>query len=291
MKMAPSIIVEISDQVAHVTLNRPERRNAYDGRLVAELHESFEKIAQDKSIRVAVLTGTGAAFCAGADLCWMAPDSPVSDTRAREDAEQLSAMYRAIDECPCPVIGRVNGPAFGGGVGLVAVCDIVVATEDATFALSETRIGLVPAVISPFLLRKAGESFLRRYCFTGEVFSASVAKQFNLVHEIVERDNLDIRVFELIQAVKHVAPQAARNTKVLLRTLLCMDEPDRRSMSAEANARARLSAEAREGIRAFVGKQRPAWAPPQKGRIVPHPNPLPSGEGEVKNRKTKHERR
>jgi len=261
MKMAPSLIVEISDHVARVTLDRPERRNAYDGRLIAELHESFETIAQDNSMRVVVLSGTGAAFCAGADLRWMAPDSPVSDARAREDAEQLSAMYRAIDECPCPVIGRVNGPAFGGGVGLVAVCDIVVAAEDATFALSETRVGLVPAVIAPFLLRKAGESFLRRYCLTGEVFSASVAKRFNLVHEIVKPDQLDTRVFELIEGVRHVAPQAARDTKVLLRKLLSLPESNRWLMSVEANAQARLSAEAREGIRAFVGKQRPAWAP------------------------------
>ena len=261
MKMAPSLIVEISDHVARVTLDRPERRNAYDGRLIAELHESFETIAQDNSMRVVVLSGTGAAFCAGADLRWMAPDSPVSDARAREDAEQLSAMYRAIDECPCPVIGRVNGPAFGGGVGLVAVCDIVVAAEDATFALSETRVGLVPAVITPFLLRKAGESFLRRYCLTGEVFSASVAKQFNLVHEIAKADKLDTRVFELIEGVRHVAPQAARDTKVLLRNLLSLPESNRWLMSVEANAQARLSAEAREGIRAFVGKQRPAWAP------------------------------
>jgi methylglutaconyl-CoA hydratase len=261
MKTPPSIIVEISEQVAHVTLNRPERRNAYDGRLIAELQESFETIAQDNSMRVVVLTGTGAAFCAGADLRWMAPDSPVSDTRAREDAEQLSAMYRAIDECPCPVIGRVNGPAFGGGVGLVAVCDIVVATEDATFALSETRVGLVPAVIAPFLLRKAGESFLRRYCLTGGIFSASVAKQFNLVHEIVKPDQLDTRVFELVEEVRHVAPQAARNTKVLLRRLLSLPESHRRPASVEANALARLSAEARDGIRAFVDKQRPAWAP------------------------------
>jgi methylglutaconyl-CoA hydratase len=261
MKMAPSLIVEISDHVARVTLDRPERRNAYDGRLIAELHESFETMAQDNSMRVVVLSGTGAAFCAGADLRWMAPDSPVSDARAREDAEQLSAMYRAIDECPCPVIGRVNGPAFGGGVGLVAVCDIVVAAEDATFALSETRVGLVPAVIAPFLLRKAGESFLRRYCLTGEVFSASVAKRFNLVHEIVKPDQLDTRVFELIEGVRHVAPQAARDTKVLLRKLLSLPESNRWLMSVEANAQARLSAEAREGIRAFVGKQRPAWAP------------------------------
>jgi methylglutaconyl-CoA hydratase len=261
MNMAPSIIVETSDHVAHVTLNRPERRNAYDGRLIAELRESFEKIAQDHSVRVVLLTGTGAAFCAGADLRWMAPDFPVSDAHAREDAEQLSAMYRAIDECPCPVIGRVNGPAFGGGVGLVAVCDIVVAADDATFALSETRVGLIPAVIAPFLLRKAGESFLRRYCLTGEVFSASVAKQFNLVHEIVKADKLDTRVFELVEGVRHVAPQAARDTKALFRTLLSLPQSHRRPASVEANALARLSAEAREGIRAFVGKQRPAWAP------------------------------
>jgi methylglutaconyl-CoA hydratase len=259
--MAPSIIVEISEQVARVTLNRPERRNAYDGRLIAELHESFEEIAQDKSVRVVLLTGTGAAFCAGADLRWMAPDSPVSDARAREDAEQLSAMYRTIDECPCPVIGRVNGPAFGGGVGLLAVCDIVVAAEDAIFALSETRVGLVPAVIAPFLLRKAGESFLRRYCLTGGIFSASVAKQFNLVHEIVKPDQLDTRIFELVEEVRHVAPQAARDTKVLLRRLVSLPESHRRPASVEANALARLSAEAREGIRAFVDRQRPAWTP------------------------------
>ena len=261
MKTRPSLIVESNQAVAHVTLNRPDRRNAYDGRLIAELYTAFEKIGKDTSIRVVVLTGAGGAFCAGADLRWMAPPSPVSATQAREDAEQLSAMYRIIDECPCPVIGRVNGPAFGGGVGLIAVCDIVVAAEHATFALSETRWGLVPAVISPFLLRKTGESFLRRYCLTGEVFSASVARQFNLVHEVVEKDSLDTRVSELIEAVLQVAPQAAKNTKVLLRRLLSLAEPDRRPVSVEANAQARLSGEANEGIRAFVDKRSPAWVP------------------------------
>jgi methylglutaconyl-CoA hydratase len=261
MKTRPSLIVESNQAVAHVTLNRPDRRNAYDGRLIAELYTAFEKIGTDTSIRVVVLTGAGGAFCAGADLRWMAPPSPVSDTQARADAEQLSAMYRAIDECPCPVIGRVNGPAFGGGVGLIAVCDIVMAAEHATFALSETRWGLVPAVISPFLLRKAGESFLRRYCLTGEVFSASVARQFNLVHEVVEKDRLDARVSELIEAVLQVAPQAAKNTKVLIRRLLSLAEPDRRPVSVEANAQARLSGEANEGVRAFVDKRSPAWVP------------------------------
>ena len=261
MKTLPSIIVESKQAVAYVTLNRPDRRNAYDGLLIAALHRAFEQIGKDDSIRAVVLTGAGAAFCAGADLRWMMPLSPVSDTQARTDAEQLCAMYRAIDECPCPVIGRVNGPAFGGGVGLIAVCDIVVAIQDATFALSETRWGLVPAVISPFLLRKAGESFLRRYCLTGEVFSASVARQFNLVHEVVEKESLDTRVCELIKAVLQVAPQAANDTKVLLRRLWSLAEADRRPVSVEANAQARLSVEAGEGVRAFLERRSPAWVP------------------------------
>jgi len=261
MKTLPSVLVESTQAVAHVTLNRPDRRNAYDGRLMAELRIAFEQIEKATSIRVVVLTGAGAAFCAGADLQWMRPLSPVSDAQARADAEQLSVMYRAIDECPCPVIGRVNGSAFGGGVGLLAVCDIVVAADHATFALSETRWGLVPAVISPFLLRKAGESFMRRYCLTGEVFSASVAKQFNLIHEVVVKDRLDTRVSELIEAVLQVAPLAAKDTKVLLRKLLSLEESDRRPVSVEANAQARLSVEASEGIRAFVDKRAPAWVP------------------------------
>jgi methylglutaconyl-CoA hydratase len=261
MKSLPSVIVESIQAVAHVTLNRPDRRNAYDGRLMAELRTAFEQIGKDASIRVVVLTGAGASFCAGADLRWMRPVLPVSDAQVRADAEQLSAMYRAIDECPCPVIGRVNGPAFGGGVGLIAVCDIVVAAAHANFALSETKWGLVPAVISPFLLRKAGESFLRRYCLTGETFSAWVAERFNLVHEVVGEDALDRRVNELVEAVLHVAPQAAKDTKVLLRRLLALAEPDRRPVSVEANAHARLSMEASEGMRAFVEKRAPSWAP------------------------------
>lgn len=261
MKLDQLVMVESGQAVTRITLNRPARRNAYDGRLIAELRAAFEEIDKDPAVRVVVLTGAGSSFCAGADLRWMRPVSPVSDARARADAEDLSAMYRAIDECPCPVIGRVNGPAFGGGVGLIAVCDIVVAAEQATFALSETKWGLVPAVISPFLLRKAGESFLRRYCLTGEIFSASVARQFHLVHEVVADDALDRRVAELIESVLRVAPQAAKDTKALLRKLLSVAEPDRWPVSVEANAQARRSMEASEGMRAFVEKRSPAWVP------------------------------
>ena len=167
MKLFSSILVESRNSVARVTLNRPERRNAFDAGMARELCEAFETLGHDPSVRCILLAGSGSAFCAGADIGWMRPDRGVSARQARTDAEQLIRMYRSIDECPCPVIARVQGPAFGGGVGLVAVCDVAVANEDATFALSEVRLGLVPAVIAPFLLRKTGESFVRRFSLTG----------------------------------------------------------------------------------------------------------------------------
>ncbi len=255
-----TLLVESSRAIARITLNRPERRNAFDALMADELREAFEELGGDSSVRGAVLAGAGPAFCAGADLRWMSPDSPVSETQAREDADRLIRMYRAIDECPCPVIGRVHGSAFGGGVGLAAVCDIVVAADDTVFALSEVKLGLVPAVIAPFLLRKAGESFVRCYCLTGEPFSASVAKQFNLVHDVVEKDGLEKRIDELIEAVLQLAPSASQHTKALFRRILRLPEADRWTVCAQANAEARVSAEAREGLRAFVEKRAPAWA-------------------------------
>jgi methylglutaconyl-CoA hydratase len=255
-----TLLVESSRGIAHVTLNRPERRNAFDALMADELHEAFEELGGDPSVRGVVLAGAGPAFCAGADLRWMSPDSPVSEARAREDAERLIRMYRAIDECPCPVIGRIHGSAFGGGVGLLAVCDIVVAADDTVFALSEIKLGLVPAVIAPFLLRKAGESFVRRYCLTGEVFSAAAAKQFNLVHDVVAKDGLAKRIDELIEAVLQLAPSASQHTKALFRRILRLPDADRWTVCAQANAETRLSAEAREGLRAFLEKRAPAWA-------------------------------
>jgi methylglutaconyl-CoA hydratase len=255
-----TLLVESSRAIARITLNRPERRNAFDALMADELREAFEEVGGDPSVRGAVLAGAGPAFCAGADLRWMSPESPVSEAQAREDADRLIRMYRAIDECPCPVIGRVHGSAFGGGVGLAAVCDIVVAADDTLFALSEVKLGLVPAVIAPFLLRKAGESFVRRYCLTGEAFSASVAKQFNLVHDVVGKDGLEKRIDELIEAVLQLAPSASQHTKALVRRILRLPDADRWTVCAQANAEARLSAEAREGLQAFLEKRAPAWA-------------------------------
>jgi methylglutaconyl-CoA hydratase len=262
-----TLAIESDDNIARVTLSRPDRRNAIDGRMVAELSEAFGKLSQEPFLRGIVLAGAGPVFCAGADIQWMQSASPVSEARARDDAHQLTSMFRAIDECPCPVIARVQGPAFGGGLGLMAVCDVVVAAEDATFSLSETRLGLIPAVIAPFLLRKAGESFLRRYCLTGETFGASTAQRFNLIHDVVPQSDLDDRITDLTEAIMRLAPRATSGSKSLLHRMLPLSDGDRRDLCAEANASARCAPEAAEGLRAFVEKRLPSWAKPgeQKG--------------------------
>lgn len=259
MKDGNPLLVESHNGLARVTLNRPHRRNALDASMVDKLYEAFDEMAQDSSVRAIVLTGTGSAFCAGADLNWMGSEGDVSASEAQKDAERLMKMFQAIDECPCPVIGRIQGAVFGGGVGLIAVCDVAVAVEDATFALSEVRLGLVPAVIAPFLLRKTGESFMRRFCLTGESFSASAAQQCHLVHDVTERAKLDSRVDELVHMVLRLAPQATRDTKALFRRLLTLSEEERWRVCTEANAHARLSAEAQEGLRAFLEKRSPGW--------------------------------
>ena len=260
MKNSTSILVESNESSARVTLNRPDRRNAFDARMVKELCDAFTLLSQDSSVRAITLAGNGAAFCAGADINWLASDGTVSAAHAREDAEQLMRMLRAIDECPCPVIGRIQGAAFGGGVGLVAACDIAVAAENATFALSEVRVGMVPAVIAPLLLRKTGDSFLRRFCLSGEVLSAAAAKQYSLVHDVVERNKLDSRVAEVVRAVLSLAPKAVRDTKALLRRLRTVPDDERWNVGIEASARARLSTEAQEGFRAFLERRSPVWA-------------------------------
>lgn len=260
MTHSSSLLVDLNEGCARVTLNRPDRRNAFDAHMVEELCEVFTFLGHDSSAKTIILTGRGAAFCAGADINWLTSGGAVTGAQARDDAEQLVAMFCAIDECPQPVIGRIQGGAFGGGVGLVAACDIAVADEGATFAFSEVRLGMVPAVIAPLLLRKTGHSFLRRFCLTGEAFPASVAKRYGLVHEVVARDELDSRIAELVHAVVNLAPQAVRDTKDLLRRLCTVSDDERWSVGIEANVHARISAEAQEGFRAFLERRSPLWA-------------------------------
>ena len=266
MKEWGTIQVEVEKGLARVTLNRPDRRNAIDDRMAGELCESFGELEQDPTVRVIVLTGSGSVFCAGADIAWMRSDSAFSAAAAQKDAERLIAMFRSIDECQFPVIGRVQGPAFGGGVGLIAVCDVAVAVDDSTFALSEVRLGLIPAVIAPFLLRKAGESFVRRYGVTGQGFPVSVAHRFNLVHEVVSRAALNARVAELVDAVMRSAPHATRQTKALFRNIRSLPDTALWAACAHLNAQARLSPEAEEGRRAFFSKRAPFWAEGQGNR-------------------------
>ncbi len=251
---------------ARVALNRPERRNALDGRMVAELLDVFEGFARDQSLRGIVLAAAGPVFCAGADIQWMQSAPLPSDGQAMKDARALALMFRAIDECPCPVIARVQGPAFGGGIGLLAACDMVVVAEAATFSLSEARLGLIPAVIAPYLLRKAGESFLRRYALSGDVFTASTAERFGLAHDVVQPEALDDRVAELLEGLLRLAPKAVRGSKSLFRGIRSLSDEDRRTACITSNADARSAPEAREGLLAFVEKRVPSWAtPPEPG--------------------------
>ncbi len=257
-----SILVESEKGLARVMLNRLDRRNAFDAVMVKEILQAFHRLGQDRSVRVIVLAAAGQTFCAGADLRWMSPDRTVTELEARQDAERLLTMFRSIDECPCPVIGHIQGPAYGGGVGLIAVSDIAVAAADSTFAFSEVRLGLVPGIIAPFVLRKTGESFLRRFFLTGEPFSAATARQAGLVHEVVEPASLDAQVTTLAEQIARMAPQAARDTKALLRRLSRLSVEDAWVACVESNVRARLSVEAQQGVRAFRERRAPTWADP-----------------------------
>ncbi len=262
MKHFTSILAESDKGYARVTLNRPDRRNAFDLCMVEELCEVFTVLGQDHSVRAIVLTGRGPTFCAGADLRWMGTDRIVSTPEARQDAERLLAMFRAVDDCPCPVIGCVQGDVYGGGIGLVAVCDIAVAAASATFAFSEVRLGLIPAVIAPFVFVKVGDSFVRRFCLTGEPFSASTAQDNDLIHDVVEPAALDAHVASLAEQITHLAPQAVRDTKALFRRLHHLSQEECWKICIEGNVRARLSSEAREGIRAFRERRTPSWVLP-----------------------------
>lgn len=259
MKHPSPILVEAYEGGARVTLNRPERRNAFDAPMVAEICKTFETLGQDHAVRTIVLTGSGPTFCAGADLAWMGTDRIVSAPEAQQDAERLLTMFRTIDDCPCPVIGCIHGAAYGGGIGLIAACDITVAAATATFAFSEVRLGLIPAVIAPFVLAKTGDSFVRRFCLTGESFSAGTAQAAGLVHDVVEPAALDAHVASLVERMTHLAPQAVRDTKALFHRLRHLSQEERWKACIEGNVQARLSSEAREGLRAFRERRTPNW--------------------------------
>jgi len=257
--------VDLSAPVARITLDRPEVRNAFDDRLItelldalAELHAIHEAQGEDMP-RALVLTGGGETFCAGADMNWMRRS--VTDTRDENeaDAKRMASMLRALDELPIPTIARVNGAALGGGMGLIACCDIVVAVEAAQFGFTECRLGIAPAVISDFVLHKTGVSAARRYFLTAEIFGAEVAKGIGLVHEIVPRAELDATVDRLVTALRGNGPKAVTAAKQLIRDWIGKPRKDVIENAVRVIAGLRASPEGQEGLGAFLEKRAPTW--------------------------------
>lgn len=245
--------------VATLTLDRPEVRNAFDAALIGELADAAAALGADPAVRVVVLTGAGAVFSAGGDLSWMASAREWTHERNVADARRLDLLLRALDELPKPVVGRVNGDALGGGTGLVAVCDVAVAVEGARFGFTEVRLGLAPAVISPYVVRKVGRSFARAAFVTGERFSAARALAAGLVHEVVADADLDVAVEAVVARCLRAGPTAVAAAK-RLPDLAELPPDEAGERTAELIATLRVGDEGQEGMRAFLERRPPTWA-------------------------------
>ena len=244
--------------IAHVTLDRPERHNAFDEALIAALTEAFTTLAP--STRAVVLRGNGPSFCAGADLAWMKRAAEWSEAENAADAMKLSDMLAAIDACPAPVIAVAHGGVYGGGVGLVACADLAIATPDAKFRLSEVRLGLTPATISPFVIAAISTRHARRYFATAELFDAAAAQRIGLVHEISADPEAQVEAW--LNAILEAAPGAITDAKRLVADVANRDiTPALRADTACRIAARRASPEGREGVTAFLAKRKPNWAP------------------------------
>ncbi|MEK8032006.1 enoyl-CoA hydratase/isomerase family protein [Ideonella sp. DXS29W] len=249
-----------TQHVAEVWLNRPDVRNAFNDSVIAELTATFRGFAQDKDLRAVVLAGHGKAFCAGADLNWMRAMADYSWEQNRADAEGLAEMLWAIYSCPVPVIGRIHGDCYAGGVGLAAVCDILIAAEGVNFCLSEAKLGLLPATIGPYVVRALGERASQRYFVTAERFDASHAKALGFVHECVAPDLLDQQVQTTVAALVANGPAAVKACKRLVQDLAGQQiTAELRADTARRIADIRASTEGKEGVQSFLQKRPAAW--------------------------------
>lgn len=255
------LVVERSGPVERVTLNRPEVRNAFNGEVVAELRHWAEGTARDVALRVAVLGGAGSSFCAGADVTWMARMRHYTEEENLADARAMSEMFGALNALPVPLIGRVQGAALGGGTGLAAVCDIVVAAEDAVFGFTEVKLGILPAVISPFALAKIGTSSARELMLTGMRFDAAKAKAIGLVHRVVPAHQLDSAVDAYVNEILVASPSGIAAAKALIPRVTGVNPGEVRDLTSRAIAVQRVSAEGQEGLAAFLERRSPRWAP------------------------------
>jgi methylglutaconyl-CoA hydratase len=257
-----------NDAVARVTLTRPDVHNAFDASLIAELRAAFASFTRHDAadLRAVVLAGDGPSFSAGADIAWMRAAMALDREANEQDAMALAEMYDAIDTCPVPVVARVQGAALGGGMGLCAVADIVIAESGTRFGFTETRLGILPAVISPFVVAKIGESAARSLFPGGRRFDAVRAQRIGLVHEVVEGEAaLDAAVDSAVADLLEAGPTAARAAKAVIREIRGLPHGATKWHTARAIAGQRTSVEAQEGFRAFVEKRKPAWAPQRDG--------------------------
>ena len=246
--------------IARLRLNRPELHNAFDAMLIAALTGALEAVADDDSVRVVVLEGEGLSFSAGADLNWMRGMAAASEEENRTDALALARLMRLLDELPRPTIARVQGAAFGGGVGLVACCDIAIASTDAKFGLTESKLGLLPAVISPYVIDAMGPRQARRWFSTAEIFDAATALDIGLLHQVVAGDALDAAVQRQVDLLLKAGPHASAQAKSLVRRVAFERDRDRLDHdNAALIARLRVSDEGQEGLGAFLDKRKPRW--------------------------------
>jgi len=258
--MTSALTVTVQERTARITLTRPEVRNAFNDEVIQQLKAAFESVGARDDVRAVVLAAEGPAFCAGADLNWMRRMADYTRDENIADAGQLAAMLKAIYECPRPTIAAVQGDVFAGGMGLVAACDMAVSVRTSTYCLSEVKLGLIPATISPYVIRAMGARAAHRYFLTAERFSADEAHRIGFVHELVDADALDAKVGELAQALVSASPAAVRACKRLVQDVAerAIDEA-LIAATVEGIAEIRASDEGREGVASFLQKRKPAW--------------------------------
>jgi methylglutaconyl-CoA hydratase len=255
-----ALLVSTQGHVARITLNRPDVRNAFNDEVIAELTQAFTQVGQDPQVRAVVLAADGPAFCAGADLNWMRRMADYTRAENLADAGALAEMLRTIHSCLKPTIARVQGDVFAGGVGLVAACDMAVSVDTATYCLSEVKLGLIPATISPYVIRAMGARAAQRYFLTAERFSAAEAHRIGMVHEVVSADQLDAKVAELTQALVSASPNAVRSCKMLVNEVAGRDiDAVLIAKTVEGIADIRSSTEGKEGVQSFLQKRKPSW--------------------------------
>jgi methylglutaconyl-CoA hydratase len=255
-----TIELQQGNHVAMVRLNRPDVRNAFNETAIAEITQVFRALGADDNVHAIVLAARGPAFCAGADLNWMKKMAGYTHAENLADAAQLADMLRTIYLCPKPVVAKVQGDCYAGGMGLIAACDIAVAAETVNFCLSEVKLGLIPATISPYVIKAIGEPAARRYFLTAERFSATEAHRIGLVHEVAKADALDAMVEQIVDALLSASPNAVKEAKRLVRDIAGMPLTDSLvADTAERIAGIRASVEGQEGVRSFLEKRKPSW--------------------------------